>query len=202
MPSPQFRYWLLTIPHHHFVPFLPNGIVYIKGQLEEGNGTGYRHWQLIAHSGRKITLSACKAIFGQQAHIEASRSEAAEAYVWKDDTRIEGTQFTLGKTPFKRNSDTDWKAVLDAAKAGNYDSIPPDVQVRCYNQLKRITADHLQPCAIEREVVVFWGRTGTGKSRRAWEEAGLDAFPKDPNTKFWCGYRGILIKSCLCRKIM
>lgn len=28
-----------------------------------------------------------------------------------------------------------------------------------------------------------------GKSRLAWEEAGMDAYPKDPRTKFWCGYR-------------
>jgi len=37
---------------------------------------------------------------------------------------------------------------------------------------------------------VYWGRTGTGKSRRAWDEAGVDAYPKDPRTKFWCGYFG------------
>jgi len=37
---------------------------------------------------------------------------------------------------------------------------------------------------------VYWGRTGTGKSRRAWDEAGLDAYAKDPRTKFWCGYFG------------
>lgn len=41
---------------------------------------------------------------------------------------------------------------------------------------------------MERKVTVFWGPTGTGKSRRAWEEAGLDAYPKDPRTKFWDGY--------------
>jgi hypothetical protein len=39
-------------------------------------------------------------------------------------------------------------------------------------------------------VVVYWGPTGTGKSRRSWDEAGLDAYPKDPRTKFWDGYRG------------
>lgn len=31
---------------------------------------------------------------------------------------------------------------------------------------------------------------GTGKSRRAWEEAGLEAYSKDPRSKFWDGYQG------------
>lgn len=62
--------------------------------------------------------------------------------------------------------------------------------VRNYNSLRRIATDHLQADPIEREVVVYWGTTGTGKSRRAWDEATFDAYPKDPRTKFWCGYRG------------
>lgn len=191
MPAQQFRYWILTIPVHFFIPFLPNDVSYIKGQLEEGAANGYRHWQLLAHTGRKLTLSAVKKIFGDKAHIEPSRSEAADAYVWKEDTRVEGTQFELGKKPMRRHNPEDWDAILDSAKTGNFDSIPADIQVRCYNNLKRIAADHIQPIGIQREVVVFWGRTGTGKSRLAWDEASVDAYPKDPNTKFWCGYRGL-----------
>jgi len=38
--------------------------------------------------------------------------------------------------------------------------------------------------------LVFWGRTGTGKSHRAWDQAGAQAYVKDPRTKWWCGYRG------------
>lgn len=36
----------------------------------------------------------------------------------------------------------------------------------------------------------MWGPTGTGKSRKAWELGGIDAYPKIPSTKFWDGYRG------------
>lgn len=42
---------------------------------------------------------------------------------------------------------------------------------------------------MERSVVVYYGPTGTGKSRSAWAEAGLDAYPKDPRSKFWDGYQ-------------
>jgi len=42
----QGIYWLLTIPHHAFVPYLPPGVAYIRGQLERGENTGYLHWQL------------------------------------------------------------------------------------------------------------------------------------------------------------
>lgn len=37
---------------------------------------------------------------------------------------------------------------------------------------------------------MYCGPTGIGKSRRAWDEATFDAYPKDPNTKFWDGYNG------------
>lgn len=56
--------------------------------------------------------------------------------------------------------------------------------------MKRIATDHLAPVSVVREVFVFVGPTGTGKSHRAWEEAGINAFPKDPRTKFWDGYQG------------
>jgi len=73
---------------------------------------------------------------------------------------------------------------------GDLSRVPSDVYVRHYGNLRRITTDHLKPQAMERTVFVFWGKTGTGKSRRAWDEAGWDAYPKDPQSKFWDGYKG------------
>nr|BDF97675.1 replication-associated protein [Cressdnaviricota sp.] len=103
---------------------------------------------------------------------------------------VSNKRFELGNLPFRRGEPTDWDAVRRDAEAGNLSEIPSDVYVRCYNQLRRIGTDHLQPIGMERVISVFWGRTGTGKSRRAWGEAGLDGYPKDPLTKFWDGYQG------------
>lgn len=80
-----------------------------------------------------MSLGTVKEYSCETAHCELSRSEAADEYVWKEDTRIEGTQFEIGKKKMKRNSETDWEAVKLSAAAGNLDSIPADVYVRCYN---------------------------------------------------------------------
>lgn len=185
----QGRYWLLTIPHNDFLPFLPAPCQWIRGQLEQGGNTGYLHWQLLVAFPKKIRLAGVKNVFGNSAHCELSRSEAANDYVWKEDTRVEGTQFELGKLAFKRNSPRDWETLWECAKKGKLEEIPADVRLQHYRTIKQIEKDHLQPIAIEREVFVFWGAPGTGKSRRAWEEAGISAYPKDPCTKYWDGYQ-------------
>lgn len=189
-PNQKARYWLLTIPHEHFLPYLPNGLAYIRGQLERGAGTGYLHWQLLAVFTKQQRLAAVKRIFGDACHAEPSRSDAADDYVWKEDTRVAGTQFELGTKPFHRNSAVDWAAVKDLAKRGRLDDIPDQVFVQNYRTLRTISSDYSAPVAMQRVVTVLWGPTGVGKSRRAWEQAGLDAYPKCPLSKFWDGYRG------------
>lgn len=190
MPTyPQARYWLLTIPHAHYLPYLPTGLSYIKGQLERGNDTDYLHWQILAICKKKLRLRALKEIFGPECHAEPSRSDAANEYVWKEDTRVPNTQFELGAIPLHRGNSADWDAIRSAAQRGELATIPGDVYVRYYGNLKRIATDNCQPLAIEREVLVYWGPTGVGKSRRAWDEAGINAYPKDPRSKFWDGYR-------------
>lgn len=184
----QGRYWILTIPHHGFVPYLPKTVVYIKGQLEEGEG-GFLHWQVLAIFSTKRRLKHIRDTFGPY-HAELTKSDAASDYVWKEETRVPNTQFELGKRPHVRGNDLDWETIRTNAKLGRLDDIPADVYVRNYNAISRIAKDHLRPLAIERSIRVYWGPTGTGKSRRAWSEAGLDAYPKDPRTKFWDGYQG------------
>lgn len=93
----QGIYWLLTIPKESWEPCLPPGVQYIKGQAERGEDTGYEHWQVLVILERKGSLTSIKSIFGITGiHGELTRSKAAEDYVWKEATRMEGTQFEFG----------------------------------------------------------------------------------------------------------
>nr|QTE03365.1 MAG: replication-associated protein [Fringilla montifringilla CRESS-DNA-virus sp.] len=182
------RYWILTIPHHEFTPYLPPGAAFITGQLELGE-SGYLHWQFVILFETQVRLSAVRKLLGPW-HAEPTKSVLAEAYCHKEATGVPGTGFILGQKPFKRCSAKDWSDILRSAQASRFEDIPPDVFVRYYGNIKRIAVESAQPVGIERTCTVFWGPTGTGKSKLAWEQAGLDAYPKDPCTKFWDGYRG------------
>lgn len=182
-------WWILTIPVHEFIAYLPSGVDYLKGQIEEGDQTGYRHWQVVVHLRSQQRLSWIKKVFGDAAHAEPTRSAAALDYVWKDETRVDGTQIDLGKPPFCRNDSSHWDKIKEKAKEGRLDEIDSQVYICHYNSLKKIMADNMKPVAQVKVVKCFWGPTGVGKSRRAWEEAGINAYPKISTTKWWDGYR-------------
>lgn len=93
----------------------------------------------------------------------------------------------------KRNSATDWRRVFDLAKEGKIEEIAesaPDIVVRHYSSIKRILQDNIRP-PLRRGITVqvYWGNTGTGKTHRAFEEAGIFAYPKGPTSIWWDGYR-------------
>jgi len=184
----QGIFWMLTVPAHAYTPWLPQALQWCRGQLEEGQG-GFLHWQLCCAFRKKESLIGVRELFGPF-HAEITRSSAAADYVWKEDTRIAGTQFELGARPCARNVARDWDAIWESAKSGDLLAIPPSIRIQSYRTLCQIRADHERPIGMERTCYVYWGRTGSGKSRAAWAAGGLESYPKDPRTKFWCGYDG------------
>lgn len=186
--SRQGRYWLATIPHHAYTPWLAPEVQWVRGQLEIGEQNGFLHWQILFYFVGKKTLFYCREKFGPY-HFELARSDAAAAYVWKEETRVAGTQFEFGRRPSKMNNRADWDLIWDQATVANFMGIPASIRIRNYNTLRAIAADHAAPVGMERECFVYWGATGTGKSRMAWNIAGAAAYPKDPRTKWWDGYR-------------
>ena len=189
--DPKCLYWMFTIPADAWsVPSsLPDNVGYMCGQLEVGGTSGYKHWQGVVYYKTKVRKRTALNIFPTQCHIEPTRSEAAREYVHKDETSVEGTRFELGKLPLRRNSRADWDQVWNMATVGKYSPIPANIRVQNYRTLKQITADFAKPHRLVRRIDVYWGKTGIGKSRRAWYEAGDGAYSKDPRTKWWCGYR-------------
>jgi len=125
------KLWMLTLGHHLFMPYLPPGVAFIRGQLELGEG-GYLHWQIFCNLQKPQRLRWMQKTFGLEGHYEHTRSQAAEDYVWKEETRIAGTQFELGKKPLQRNNTKDWEEIRSNAIAGRLMDIPADVYVRSY----------------------------------------------------------------------
>lgn len=192
MPTISGRYWLLTIPvvHHPNQPQLRDDLIYLKGQQERGE-QGLLHWQILAAFKKKVTIAQAKTYFCTQAHLELTRSEAADDYVHKDETALIETRFEIGQKASRRNSDIDWERTRTLAKAGDFDAIDPDIFIRHYSSLKRIRVDYADPVWRDNvQTFVYWGGTGLGKTRRAWHEAGGTVYVKDPNTKWWDGYKG------------
>jgi len=128
-PSPPASYWILTIPEAKWTPptTLPPTLLLLKGQLEEG-AQGFRHWQVVVRLKQKQRLSGVKLLFPLETHAEATRSDAALAYVWKEATRVPGTQFLLGGV---KNKGVDWAEVKALAVAGQFSMIDPGVMLRC-----------------------------------------------------------------------
>lgn len=186
----QGCYWIGTIScEQEWEPSLRDGIHYLTGQKEEGQ-SGYEHWQIFFITERKQSLRGVTRIWRPIiGHWELTRSSAAEEYVNKEETRV-GEPFEFGAKPFNRNALPDWELIRKQAKEGNLEEIPADIFCRYYRTFKAIESDYLQADWRECQAKCFWGPTGTGKSSRAWSEAGEEVYPKDPRTKFWCGYRG------------
>lgn len=193
---PQGKYWILTdfntdINYDTEVDafWKSKNIVFSTGQLEKCPVTEKLHWQFVVCYEKKVRLRTVKTTLGNGVHAELSDSAAANQYCTKENTS-QGRRWEWGSLPVKRNSAKDWDAIWDRAKGGDFESIPAQIRVTHYNGLRRIAMDHMKAEGIEKEINVFWGPTGSGKSKRAWEEAGLDAYPKAPTTKFWDGYQG------------
>lgn len=171
---------------------------FAAGQLEKGEDAGALHLQYYVQRPGKTTLAALRREVCDASHWEVARGTAAEcvAYVTKERTRVDG--------PWRFGECTTMGSRSDLARAAQ--------AIRDGKTLKEVAEEHpeefiryhkglvaYQAALASRgprvcppdgpEVWVFWGPTGTGKSRRAFE-TWPDAYRKMTNDKWWDGYRG------------
>lgn len=171
---------------------------YGVGQLEVGE-SGTRHFQGYVIFESRKSLDQVKVLL-PGAHWEVRRGSHAQAktYCTKVDTRL--VEFDIqefGIEPLGRGSRSDLVSIKEKLDDGVSEADIADEHFgswvryhksfREYRNVKTALRNFLT------RTTVYWGEPGTGKTRRAFEEAGADAYwlAKPNGTRvFWDGYTG------------
>lgn len=153
--------------------------------------TGTPHLQgFIVFSGSKKITGVSKLI--PRAYLVVAKGSSVQniTYCSKEKDVVE---FGIRpKTPMEKGDmeRERWIRIIAHAKSGTLEEHDPKVFYQTVRTSRMLEAEFAKPIAITKNVKVFWGKTGTGKSHTAWAEAGEDAYQKDPRSKFWYGYNG------------
>ncbi len=179
-----------------FQRLMADGIIkYAVGQIERGS---HVHLQFYLQCAKKMTLDQMKRLVHKGAHWEIARGSVDQcvAYCCKEDTRVAGP-WELGEAS-RAGQRNDLKRAAEMIMQGNalkeIAEECPSTFIRYHRGLQAFR--NLTICSKPREfgrdgpeVWVFWGPSGTGKSRRAFER-WPDAYVKNTVGKWWDGYEG------------
>lgn len=162
---------------------------YLCGQLERGeNGT--THIQYYIYFTIQQTVAQLKK-YCKRSHFEPIiKDNGAADYCMKAETRVEGP-FEFGIRPKNKVSKAvEWDVVREQAKKADWDSIPSDIYIKYYGNLKKIGAENTETFSSD-DVRGYWlwGAPGTGKTTFARSEYGDDVYIK-AQSKWWDGYMG------------
>ncbi len=153
--------------------------------------SGTKHLQGYIQFVRRCVLSRVKRVVGDRAHVELSRGTPKQAadYCKKDGDYCEAGEIAQGQ-----GARTDLAQVAEACKAGeSFAQIAerfPSAALRYGNGIQRLR----QLCRPSRttppQIWVFWGATGSGKTRRVWQYADKEQLWLHPGGSWFDGYDG------------
>lgn len=159
---------------------------------KEVGASGTPHLQGFVHFvNAKSQPAARKLLPG--CHVERMKGtpEQAITYCKKDGDVVErGHPPMSQKTKGEQNVER-WEAAREAAKVGDFDSIPADIYMRTRNVCHAIFMENQTVADLDGDLEHEWwyGAPGTGKTRRAKADYP-GAYVKDPQSRWWDGYKG------------
>lgn len=153
------------------------------------NGTPHLQGYVVFKTNKR--LAGVRKILSK-AHWEVAHGSSAQniAYCSKEGEVTSRGEPPKSKEQLGEDERERWKAIISHAKNGTLEEHDPKMYYLHLNTNQKLQAQFEKPKAMERKVKVFWGPTATGKSHKAWAEAGEEAYAKDPRSKFWYGYHG------------
>lgn len=191
--NPQ-KNWCFTLNNYteeQYQELLNYDCTYIVIGKEIAPETGTPHLQGFITFNKPQRLSACRKIV--QAHWTPSRGTAEQNkdYCSKSDNYEERGEIPMNRKRQAEHQREHFAAVIQSAINGTIKDDHPVEYVRYHNAVEKIHAKHKKPKhRHDIKVHVYWGPTATGKSRRADQEAGENAYRKSPRSIFWQGYQG------------
>lgn len=187
---------------------LPRGVQFLVWQHEQSPTTNVIHIQAFIHMEKPTKLPGIMKTLGLDPkhrgvwHVEQARGSDQDnlKYCSKTETRMADTEPTiLGKPSKGQGTRTDLASACALIKEGGIKLVMdemPEVYVKYPRGMKDLDDHHHSKFRSRHEapiIVVLWGKTNTGKTKRAheWLEAvGEPFYIKDSDHKWWDGYRG------------
>jgi len=141
---------------------------YLLYQKEKGKEETEHYQGLITFKESK-SLAQMKKI-NKIAHWEVTRSLTASVkYCKKEESRIDGP-YEFGSPP-QQGSRSDFASIVDMAKEQTtmkeVAELFPGQSVRYSNGINKILTMFTEPRTFQTKIIIFWGASGTGKTRRA-----------------------------------
>lgn len=194
--QPKSRYWCFTVanPDGLIDADAAEGLVYLVYQQEVSHETLLSHFQGYCEWANEITRSTVQRrldIDGAHCEIRKGTQEQAIAYCTKEDTRVDGP-WTFGTPMAGRGRRLDLEDLRLAIRSGSSDLEVADAHFSSFIRYNRGIKEYkrlVQPVrAWKTEVIVCYGKPGTGKSKWVQQQAP-NAYWK-PRSQWWCGYEG------------
>lgn len=152
---------------------------------KEVGESGTPHLQWMVTFVRGYTFAAVKKLMPDGAHIEPGKCMDIDVYCSKGDMIIDVNNS-------KQGTRLDLAKVYEAAKSKKrlrdfMEDAPTWQHIQVFQKASMVFAEpRVLPDGLD--VVWYWGPTGTGKSKKAFEEP--NAYVKNSTGKFWDGYDG------------
>lgn len=198
---PPFLYPFRYASSRSFGFFLTEKIKYAIWQEEKCPETGRTHLQGYLELDEPKRMTGTKSLFdGVSVHLEPRKGtrDQARDYCSKEESRI-GGPWEFGSIPTKKGERTDLKRAWESLKAGASDldlfEELPQVAFKYQRGIQAARSVLARPRNPENkpEIFIWWGDSGTGKTRKAVEEnpgAYILTKPNGNGVVWFDGYTG------------